>query len=81
MALIDDHRRIGSARALSDTVTRVITSSQIFDCLGHSDEVIAFILRIALMRYRQLLYQVRRAEDSSTRPDPTNEDLTRPDSR
>ena len=65
MALIDDHKRIGSARAVSDTVMRVITSSQILDRLHHSDEVIAFILRITLMRYRHLLQQMRRAEESA----------------
>ena len=64
MALIDDHKRIGSARAVSDTVMRVITSNQILDRLHHSDEVIAFILRITLMRYRHLLQQMRRAEES-----------------
>jgi diguanylate cyclase len=65
MALIDDHKRIGSARAVSDTVMRVITSNQILDRLHHSDEVIAFILRITLMRYRHLLQQMRRAEESA----------------
>ena len=63
MALIDDHKRIGSARAVSDTVMRVITANQILDRLHHADEVIAFILRITLMRYRQLLQQMRRAEE------------------
>jgi EAL domain-containing protein (putative c-di-GMP-specific phosphodiesterase class I) len=65
MALIDDHKRIGSARAVSDTVMRVITSNQILDRLHHSDEVIAFILRITLMRYRHLLQQMRRAGESA----------------
>jgi hypothetical protein len=60
MALIDDHRRIGTARALTDTVMRVVTSGQILDRLQHSDDVIAFILRITLMRYRDLLHQLRR---------------------
>jgi diguanylate cyclase len=81
MALIDDHKRIGSARALSDTVMRVITSNQILDRLHHSDEVIAFILRITLMRYRHLLQQVRRAEDSPIQANPATDELTMPDSR
>ncbi len=67
MALIDDHKRIGSARAVSDTVMRVITSNQILDRLHHSDEVIAFILRITLMRYRHLLQQMRRTEESAAK--------------
>jgi EAL domain-containing protein (putative c-di-GMP-specific phosphodiesterase class I)/CRP-like cAMP-binding protein len=81
MALIDDHKRIGSARALSDTVMRVITSNQILDRLHHSDEVIAFILRITLMRYRHLLQQMRRAEDSTTEVNPAKDELAMPDSR
>ena len=64
MALIDDHKRIGSARAVSDTVMRVITANQILDRLHHADQVIAFILRIPLMRYRDLLQQMRCAEES-----------------
>jgi EAL domain-containing protein (putative c-di-GMP-specific phosphodiesterase class I) len=81
MALIDDHKRIGSARALSNTVMRVISSNQILDRLGHSDKVIAFILRITLMRYRHLLQQMRCAEDSSAQVNPTNDKLTMPDPR
>ena len=81
MALIDDHKRIGSARALSNTVMRVISSNQIMDRLGHSDKVIAFILRITLMRYRHLLQEVRCAEDSSAQVNPTNDKLTMPDPR
>jgi CRP-like cAMP-binding protein len=79
MALIDDHKRIGSARALTDTVMRVVTSGQILDRLRHSDDVIAFILRITLMRYRHLLQQVRRAEGFSTQVN--NDELAKPDSR
>ena len=81
MALIDDHRRIGTARALTDTVVRVVTSGQILDRLQHSDDVIAFILRNTLMRYRDLLHQMRRAEDPSTRAKLPNEELAKPDSR
>ena len=81
MALIDDHRRIGTARALTDTVMRVVTSGQILDRLQHSDDVIAFILRITLMRYRDLLHQVRRAGDPSTQDKLPNEELAKPDSR
>ena len=65
MALIDDHKRIGSARTVSDTVMRVITANQILDRLHHADQVIAFILRITLMRYRDLLQQMRCAEESA----------------
>ena len=60
---------------------RVITSNQILDRLRHSDEVIAYILRITLMRYRHLLQQMRRAEDSSTQISPANEELAIPNSR
>jgi EAL domain-containing protein (putative c-di-GMP-specific phosphodiesterase class I) len=86
MALIDDHKRIGSARAVSDTAMRVITSNQILDRLHHADEVIAFILRITLMRYRQLLQQMRCAEESageeSAAPaEPAQDHLARPDPR
>jgi len=86
MALIDDHKRIGSARAVSDTVMRVITSNQILDRLHHSDKVIAFILRITLMRYRHLLQQMRRAEESAAPADPAMDHvpadhLAMPDSR
>jgi diguanylate cyclase len=81
MALIDDHKRIGSARALTDTAVRVVTSGQILDRLRHSDDVIAFILRITLMRYRRLLQQVRRAEDASTQANLANDELAKPDSR
>jgi EAL domain-containing protein (putative c-di-GMP-specific phosphodiesterase class I) len=86
MALIDDHKRIGSARAVSDTVMRVITSNQILDRLHHSDKVIAFILRITLMRYRHLLQQMRRVEESATEEpaalaDPAKDRLAMPDSR
>jgi EAL domain-containing protein (putative c-di-GMP-specific phosphodiesterase class I) len=81
MALIDDHRRIGTARAVTDTVMRVVTSGQILDRLQHSDDVIAFILRITLMRYRDLLQQARRAGDASTQPKLANEELAKPDSR
>jgi hypothetical protein len=35
-----------------DTVMRVVTSGQMLERLRHSDDVIAFILRITLMRYR-----------------------------
>ena len=52
---------------------RVITANQILDRLHHSDEVIAFILRITLMRYRHLLQQMRRAEESAAPADPTTE--------
>jgi hypothetical protein len=65
---------------------RVITSNQILDRLHHSDEVIAFILRITLMRYRHLLQQMRRAEESAaeesaTLGDPAKDHLAMPDSR
>jgi EAL domain-containing protein (putative c-di-GMP-specific phosphodiesterase class I) len=81
MALIDDHKRIGTARALTDTVVRVVTSGQILDRLRHSDDVIAFILRITLMRYRDLLQQVRRAEDASNQANLANDELAKPNSR
>ena len=81
MALIDDHKRIGTARALTDTAVRVVTSGQILDRLRHSDDVVAFILRITLMRYRHLLQQVRRAEDASTRANLANDEPAKPDCR
>jgi EAL domain-containing protein (putative c-di-GMP-specific phosphodiesterase class I) len=91
MALIDDHKRIGSARAVSDTVMRVITANQILDRLHHADQVIAFILRITLMRYRDLLQQMRCAKESAGPAGPAKDrlatdqvmtdHLARPDSR
>ena len=51
---------MGSARALTDTVARVITGSQILDRLHGSDDIVAFVLRITLMRYRHLLHQVQK---------------------
>ena len=75
MALIDDHKRIGSARAVSDTVMRVITANQILDRLHHADQVIAFILRITLMRYRDLLQQMRCAEESAGPAGPVKDHL------
>ncbi len=63
MALIDGSRRSGAARAVSDTVTRVFTSGQLQARLRGGDEIIAFILRITLLRYRQTLDHVRRSDD------------------
>ena len=62
MALIDGSRRLGTARASTDTVVRIITSSQILNRLRQSDEIVAFILKITLARYRNLLNQVRGGE-------------------
>ncbi len=81
MALIDGYKRVGSARAVSDTQVRVITSGQILDRLRGSDEIVAFILRITLMRYRHLLQQVRRTADSAGEAGLANEELVLPDSR
>ena len=75
MALIDDHKRIGSARAVSDTVMRVITANQILDRLHHADQVIAFILRITLMRYRHLLQQMRSTEEPAGPANPAKDHL------
>ncbi len=81
MALIDDHQRIGSARAVSDTVMRVITANQILDRLHHSDKVIAFILRITLMRYRHLLQQMRDGEETVGHADSAADHPAMPDPR
>jgi EAL domain-containing protein (putative c-di-GMP-specific phosphodiesterase class I)/CRP-like cAMP-binding protein len=60
MALIDGYKRVGSARAITDTQTRIVTSSQILDRLQDSDDIVAFVLRITLIRYRHLLQELRR---------------------
>jgi EAL domain-containing protein (putative c-di-GMP-specific phosphodiesterase class I) len=67
MALIDGSRRLGTARASSDTVVRIITSSQILNRLRQSDEIVAFILKITLARYRNLLNQVRGGEAGASK--------------
>jgi EAL domain-containing protein (putative c-di-GMP-specific phosphodiesterase class I) len=68
MALIDDSKRLGTARASADTVVRIITSSQILNRLRQSDEIVAFILRITLARYRNLLNQVRGGGGGADQP-------------
>jgi len=72
MALIDGSKRLGSARASKDTVVRIITSSQILNRLRQSDEIVAFILRITLARYRNLLNQVRGGETGHDKPAETS---------
>jgi diguanylate cyclase len=83
MALIDGSKRMGSARAVTDTLTRVITASQILDRLHGSDDIIAFVLRITLMRYRHLLHQIQRDElgTVAAAADLTQEELLLPDSK
>jgi len=68
MALIDGSKRLGTARASADTVVRIITSNQILNRLSQSDEIVAFILRITLARYRNLLNQVRGGEAGTDQP-------------
>jgi EAL domain-containing protein (putative c-di-GMP-specific phosphodiesterase class I) len=83
MALIDGSRRMGSARALTDTLTRVITASQILDRLHGSDDIVVFVLRITLMRYRHLLHQVQKDElgAGTAAADLAQEELLLPDSK
>ena len=83
MALIDGSRRMGSARALTDTLTRVITANQILDRLHGSADIVAFVLRIILMRYRHLLHQVQKDElgAGTAAADLAQEELLLPDSK
>jgi diguanylate cyclase len=84
MALIDGSKRLGTARASADTVVRIITSSQILNRLKQSDQIVAFILRIMLARYRNLLHQVRGAEADVDKPPDgglSGLELSNPDSR
>ncbi len=84
MALIDSAPRMGSARAVTDTVTRVIAADQILDRLRDSDDIVAYVMRVTLMRYRHLLQQVRESESGSDLPlasDLAHEELLLPGSR
>ncbi|HKF59855.1 MAG TPA: EAL domain-containing protein, partial [Dongiaceae bacterium] len=83
MALINGSRRMGSARALTDTLTRVITANQILDRLHGSADIVAFVLRITLMRYRHLLHQVQKDElgAGTAAADLAQEELLLPDSK
>jgi EAL domain-containing protein (putative c-di-GMP-specific phosphodiesterase class I)/CRP-like cAMP-binding protein len=83
MALIDGSKRMGSARAVTDTLTRVITASQILDRLHGSDDIVAFVLRITLMRYRHLLHQIQQDElgTGTAAADLAQEELLLPDSK
>ena len=81
MALIDGSRRMGSARALTDTLARVVTGSQLLDRLHGSDDIVAFVLRITLMRYRHLLHQVQKDELGAAAADLAQEELLLPDSK
>ncbi len=82
MALIDGHPRMGSARALTDTITRIVTSGQIVNRLRDSDDIVAFMLRITLLRYRDLLQQVRQGGGpAGAEGMAAHESLVLPDSR
>lgn len=83
MALIDGSRRMGSARAVKDTLARVITASQILDRLHGSNDIVAFVLRITLMRYRHLLHQIQHDQLGAVTAaaDLSQEELLLPDSK
>jgi diguanylate cyclase len=55
MALIDGRARSASARALSDTRLRTVTSEQLAERLDSADPMLRLLLKVMLARYREVL--------------------------